>query len=191
MKVAIFGGSFDPVHNGHVEAAQLVLDQTEFEEVWFMPCFNNPLKQKVYASPEHRLEMLRLAAKGMKNAVVSDFEVTNKIPYTAEVLMQLKRQFPRHHFAFVLGSDLAKEFLEGWRMPKLILTNAKIILIAISKSGWKELLPKLKNPLLLEKPTTNDISSSKVRTYIKKGRDISKIVPAAVTDYIESNALYK
>ena len=103
MKVGIFGGSFDPIHEGHVNLAKYVLDQTDLDEVWLMVSPRNPLKDHgPIATDRERLEMARLAVKDISGLQVSDFEFHLPIPsYTYKTLTELKKSYTEHDFRLI------------------------------------------------------------------------------------------
>ena len=128
MKVGIFGGSFDPIHNGHISLAQYVLDHTDLDEVWLMVSPLNPLKPQGYvASDRERLEMARLAVAGHPGIKVSDFEFTLPIPsYTYNTLAKLKEAYPDCDFRLIIGGDNWADF-DRWRNPQEILDEFGLI----------------------------------------------------------------
>ncbi|MDE6291491.1 MAG: nicotinate-nicotinamide nucleotide adenylyltransferase, partial [Muribaculaceae bacterium] len=107
MKVGIFGGSFDPIHMGHISLARYVLDHTELDEVWLMVSPLNPLKPQGYvATDEERLTMARLAVDDIAGIKVSDFEFSLPIPsYTYNTLSKLKEAYPDIDFRLIIGGD--------------------------------------------------------------------------------------
>ncbi|MDE5586230.1 MAG: nicotinate-nicotinamide nucleotide adenylyltransferase, partial [Muribaculaceae bacterium] len=106
-KAGVFGGSFDPIHNGHIRLAQYVLDHTDLDEVWLMVSPLNPLKPQGYvASDAERLEMARLAVAGHPGIKVSDFEFSLPIPsYTYNTLSRLRGAHPDIDFRMIIGGD--------------------------------------------------------------------------------------
>ncbi|MDE7419382.1 MAG: nicotinate (nicotinamide) nucleotide adenylyltransferase [Muribaculaceae bacterium] len=128
MKVGIFGGSFDPIHEGHVNLAKYVLDHTDLDEVWLMVSPLNPLKPQGYvATNEQRLEMARLAVQDIPGIQVSDFEFHLPIPsYTYKTLTELKKSYPDHDFRLIIGGDNWADFGK-WKNPDEILNEFGII----------------------------------------------------------------
>ncbi|MDE6631620.1 MAG: nicotinate (nicotinamide) nucleotide adenylyltransferase, partial [Muribaculaceae bacterium] len=129
MNIGIFGGSFDPIHEGHVNLAKYVLDHTDLDEVWLMVSPLNPLKPQGYvATNEQRLEMARLAVEGIPGIRVSDFEFHLPIPsYTYKTLTELKKSYPDHDFRLIIGGDNWADFYR-WRNPKEIVSDFGVII---------------------------------------------------------------
>ncbi|MBT5020824.1 MAG: nicotinate (nicotinamide) nucleotide adenylyltransferase, partial [Planctomicrobium sp.] len=119
MKIGIYGGTFDPVHLGHLILAETVREQLELDEVWFVPAFQNPLKaDRPVTPPKSRLEMLRFAIAGNPNFRLKEDEVKRKgASYTFETIQKFKLERPDDHFYLMIGADSLAEF-PNWREPK-------------------------------------------------------------------------
>lgn len=194
-KIGIFGGTFDPVHFGHLNLAFHLKEAHGLSEVWWIPAHINPLKEKKPALGSHRLEMLKLAVHGIPEFKVLDFEVKKKEPsYTIETIRELKSQFPDKEFYLLLGDDILEEFMQ-WKDPLELLKLAKPLVYArkslkkpelsflpeevrdIFRKGWTE------GPVL-------EISSTQVRDLLRKKLFTDHLVPPEVLDYIEAGGLY-
>lgn len=184
----IFGGTFDPIHIGHLSLAREALRCGLAEEVWFMvsPC--NPHKQQSLLSDEVvRLEMVRLAVKGEEGMVPCDFEFSLPRPsYTFNTLLALEKEYPEREFALLIGADNWDKF-STWYKFEEILSRYKVIVYPRGNDerpllpGGVEWLPaKLYN-----------ISSTMVREAVAEGCDVSSLVTPAVEEYIRTNKLYK
>ncbi len=200
MKIGIFGGSFDPIHEGHVNLAKYVLDHTDLDEVWLMVSPLNPLKPQGYvATNEQRLEMARLALEGISGIRVSDFEFHLPIPsYTYKTLTELKKSYPQHDFRLIIGGDNWADF-QRWRNPQEILSDFGIIIyprpgetIPATPQNAKR---KTQNAIILTAAPQMPISSTQIRQMIKS--DPKVLAPSQlplnskVSDYIHAHHLYK
>ena len=128
MKVGIFGGSFDPIHYGHINLAKYALEHTDLDEVWLMVSPLNPLKPQGYVATDgQRLEMARLAVADTPGIKVSDFEFSLPIPsYTYNTLRKLKEAYPDIDFRLIIGGDNWAHF-DRWRNPQEILDEFGVI----------------------------------------------------------------
>lgn len=143
-KVAILGGSFDPVHEGHLGMAATVMQSTGIDRVIFVPCFVSPFKSGTVASPEQRVEMLELAIRdlGWEWASVSRFEIERPDPsYSWETAEHFTQAMPETHLHWILGTDQWEQ-LERWAEPEKLRELLKFIVLTrgnaevIPRSGW-------------------------------------------------------
>ena len=127
MKVGIFGGSFNPVHFGHIGLAKWVVANTDLDELWLMVSPNNPLKEATILAPEaERLAAVRKAVQDIPHVEASDFEFTLPRPsYTANTLRALQQAYPQHEFTLIIGEDNLAIFTR-WRDYEYILENFRI-----------------------------------------------------------------
>ena len=127
MKIGIYGGSFNPVHFGHVGLAKWVIEHTDLDELWLLVSPNNPLKPAGILAPEdERLEAVREAIKEIPGLKASDFEFSLPRPsYTANTLRALQKAYPEHEFTLVIGEDNLAIFTQ-WREYEYILKNFRI-----------------------------------------------------------------
>ncbi len=209
MKVGIFGGSFDPIHEGHVNLAKYVLDHTDLDEVWLMVSPRNPLKDHgPIATDRQRLEMARLAVEGIPGIRVSDFEFNLPIPsYTYNTLTELKKAYPDTDFRLIIGGDNWADF-DRWRNPEEILTDFGVI---VYPRPGETLQPptekgkqKRENVTILQSAPKMPISSTQIRQMIKsdpstfnsqnspfRGAGGSSTLSPAVSSYIQTHHLYE
>lgn len=203
MKVGIFGGSFDPVHIGHVNLAKYVLDHTDLDEVWLMVSPRNPLKDHgPIATDRQRLEMARLAVKDIPGLQVSDFEFHLPIPsYTYKTLTELKKSYPEHDFRLIIGGDNWAS-IEKWKNPDKILSEFGIIVYPRPN----EEIPVPSNPkfiiddsslVILKKAPQMPVSSTEIRHLLASRQPTLTPDPSLITldhkvlDYINSHHLYQ
>ncbi|HIP43627.1 MAG TPA: nicotinate (nicotinamide) nucleotide adenylyltransferase [Aquifex aeolicus] len=194
----IFGGSFDPVHIGHIILARDILEYFKAKEVIFVPTYQAPLKNKHSASPEDRLNMLKIAIENETKFKVEDFEIRRKgISYTVYTLRYLKEKY-REELYLLLGSDSFLKF-HLWKESEEILKLAKII-IAEREGKLDEVREYIKRnfPHLVEgkdvfpvKIRRLDISSTEIRNRLAEGKSVYCLVPEKVEEYIKEKGLYR
>lgn len=126
-KIGIYGGSFNPVHFGHVGLAKWVIEHTDLDELWLLVTPNNPLKEAGSLAPEQeRLTAVREAIQDIPGLVASDFEFSLPRPsYTANTLRELQKRYPEHEFTLIIGEDNISIF-DRWREYEYILANFRI-----------------------------------------------------------------
>jgi nicotinate-nucleotide adenylyltransferase len=168
MKVGIYGGSFNPVHFGHVGLAKWVIENTDLDELWLLVSPNNPLKPAgILAPEEERLAAVRDAVKDIPHVIASDFEFSLPRPsYTANTLRALQAAYPKHEFTLVIGEDNIAIF-DKWREYEFILANYRIFVYprkgADKSSIFNLQLPIAKNVVFLANAPLFDISSTSIR----------------------------
>jgi len=182
MTIGIFGGSFNPVHNGHIALAQALVERHIVDEVWLTLSPLNPLKShpEELVADSLRLEMLKLACNGIKGLKVCDIELSMPRPsYTIDTLAALSSAYPAHRFRLIIGSDNMLIF-DKWKDHKRILQQYKPIVYPRPGYLCKE---------VIDLPM-HDISSTRIREAIQAGRDISSYVPVDVANFIKQHRLY-
>jgi nicotinate-nucleotide adenylyltransferase len=193
MLIGVFGGTFDPVHLGHLIAAEQAREQARLDEVVFVPAARPPHKPRESLAPfGQRAEMLALAIAGHPAFRLDDLEKDRPGPsYTADTLEELHRRHPDASFALILGADCLPE-LATWRDPGRIGHLAEIIVVPRAGTGPAErsVPPSVKIKTILEMPLI-DIASHDVRRRVAEGRSIRYLVPRAVECYIETHGLYR
>ena len=166
MKIGIYGGSFNPIHFGHIGLAKWVVEHTDLDELWLMVSPNNPLKDKsILADEQERLREAREAIDvlGTEAIKVSDFEFSLPRPnYTANTLRELKKQYPEYDFTLIIGEDNL-EIFNKWREFQYILDNYRIFVYPRHNCTPYQ-LPLAKDLQLLTEAPYFDISS----TYLRK-----------------------
>lgn len=175
MRVGIYGGSFNPVHFGHVGLARWVIEHTDLDELWLMVSPNNPLKEADTLAPEEeRLAAVREAINGINGLAASDFEFSLPRPsYTANTLRELKKTYPEHEFTLVIGEDNIAIF-DRWREYEYILENYRIFVyprtssrqtggVASAEKGKIDTAKPVKEIRYLSDAPLFDISSTAIR----------------------------
>lgn len=187
--VGILGGSFNPVHIGHMMLASYLVQYTPLDKVWLTLSPLNPLKEPDALIPDmQRLAMLELAVKGAEGIGICDIELSMPRPsYTINTLDLLKRRYPHKEFRLVIGSDNWRIF-EQWRDYGRILSDYGIIVYP--RPGYPVGNIYVDGVEVVDAPVFN-VSSSFVRDALKKGRDMNFFLPQGVYKYILSKKLYQ
>lgn len=178
MKIGIYGGSFNPVHFGHVGLAKWVIEHTDLDELWLLVSPNNPLKPAGILAPEdERLEAVREAIKEIPGLKASDFEFSLPRPsYTANTLRALQKAYPEHEFTLVIGEDNLAIFTQ-WREYEYILKNFRIFVyprksaISDQKSEISDQTSEIRNAeniVFLDSAPYFNISSTELRASNRK-----------------------
>lgn len=193
IKVAIIGGSFNPIHNGHLALADAVIKQLHYDKVYFIPAFCSPHKKK-YASEstEDRLNMVKLAIKDNPFFEVETCELEREgISYTLDTIEYLYSKYNSicGKIGLVIGDDLAKNF-NTWKNPTLLAKKSDIIVAhrVMSVGNFDLGLECFKHKEL--KNSVLPISSSRIRTAIQQNEAWRYLVPPAVYNYIKAKELY-
>ncbi len=199
MNIAILGGTFDPIHSGHLIVADVVRERLAPAEIIFAPAGQPWLKADRHISPVvDRVEMVRLAIQGNRRYRLSTVETERSGPtYTVDTIRELKSQVSaQDELYFILGWDNLLD-LPRWHKPAELISLCK--LVAVPRIGFRvpveatleKLLPGLsKRVILLDKPEI-DISASVIRERVSRGLSITHLVPPAVEAYIKEHGLYK
>jgi nicotinate-nucleotide adenylyltransferase len=195
MRLGVVGGTFDPMHNGHIAAAEAAIDCAELDEVVFVPTGTPPHRPPTVASSEQRLDMCRLATADDPRFSVSDVEAKRSGPsYTVDTLLALRAANPHAELFLVLGWDAAALF-RSWYRPDEVIALAPIVVV--TRPGRKA--PDAKDlaaaglqsgRVVLCERSTPAVSASEIREAVREGRDVSGLVPEAVARYIASAHLY-
>ena len=198
LKIGIFGGSFDPVHYGHLILAEQMKEAARLDRLIFIPTRVNPFKQGIQASSgKHRLEMLRLAVQDSSGFEVSDIEVRNpEVSYTANTMASLQQQYPDAMLYFILGSDAFMK-LDTWYKGEELLRNYHF-LVGLRK-GYDADSAYVKQAEMEQKYGADiqifdipelEISSSDIRLRFQAGKSLRYLMPDSVLGYIEKEKLY-
>lgn len=186
MRLGILGGTFDPIHLGHLAAARAARDCARLDRVLFIPAATPPHRPATVADAEQRIEMCRLAIDDEQGFEVSDIEVRRDgVSYTVDTLHELSRLHPHDELFLILGWDAAKLFTT-WREPDEIRQLASLIIVTRPGSG----APTGTSDIVCERPTP-DISASALRRALAHGEPVTHMVPDAVAAYIARNGLYR
>ena len=190
MHIGIYSGSFNPIHNGHIQLAEYLIDNKLVDEVWFVvsPC--NPLKNQQDLINEYlRLDMLVMSIKNKPQFKASDIEFSMPIPsYSIDTLQELSKQYPDNQFSLMIGSDNALIF-DQWKNYKQLLDKYQVLVYPRIGYDFSEVKGKYPQMQLLNTPYFN-ISSTQIRQSIAQKKDISQWLHPSVRDFILENHLY-
>ena len=207
--MGIFGGTFDPIHFGHLRTAFEMLQALRFDEVRFMPCGNPPHRGTPHADAELRLEMVRVATEAQHGFVVDDRELKRTGPsYSVDTLSQLRAEFPLRPIGLIIGMD-AFLGLPKWYHWREILQLAHIIVA--HRPGWRapdmgplgelladrgthrigDLHQATAGQIYIHDVTQLEISSSEIRELVAMGRDPRFLLPDPVREVIQRSGCYR
>ncbi len=206
--IGVFGGTFDPIHYGHLRSAFEMLQVLRFDEIRFMPCGDPPHRTETFANAEHRLEMVRVAVEGQAGFVVDDRELRRGGPsYSIDTLLSLREDFPRRSLGLIVGMDAFLD-LPSWHRWREILDIAHIIVA--HRPGWRapdmgplgkmltgsgthridDLHEQTHGRIHIHAVTQLEISSTEIRELVAAGRDPRFLMPDAVRDVIAATQCY-
>jgi len=184
MRVALFGGSFNPPHVAHQMAALYILETAPVEELWFVPCFKHPFNKSL-APFEDRFEMCRLTALALGSRVqVSDIEqVIGAESRTLKTVRRLQEDYRQHQFSWVIGSDLVDE-MDHWQGGDELRRTLPLLVVGRAGAGERHADGQTA-PV-----TMPEVSSTDIRERLGEGKPIQGLVPRAVLDYIYQRGLF-
>ncbi|MGI6182657.1 MAG: nicotinate-nucleotide adenylyltransferase [Candidatus Fimadaptatus sp.] len=195
-RLGIMGGTFNPVHCGHICIAGIARRELELDEVRFMPSGDPPHK-RVGVSGAQRLEMVRMAVRGYSGFTISDMEIRRRgRSYTCDTLREISEREPDADIYFILGDDMFMN-IDTWRHPEEIMRRAALAVAPRpGEDGARvmhmrdRLRAKYGARVCVLSGSGPDISSTEVRRRVMQGGDISRLVPGEVAMYIAQNGLY-
>jgi nicotinate-nucleotide adenylyltransferase len=189
MKIGLYFGSFNPIHNGHLIIAQHVLNETDLKQVWFVVSPQNPFKQqKTLLNEYDRLHLVNLAIQKSTSFKAIDIEFSLPKPsYTINTLAYLQEKYPQHQFSIIMGSDSLQN-LDKWKNAETIMQHYPIYVY--TRPGFAANQPKVKELHVLKAPLL-EISATHIRELILEGKSIRFLVPDVVLEEIEETGYYK
>lgn len=188
MRIGILGGTFDPVHKGHIYLAKKACAKLRLDKIIFIPTYLSPHKKGIkVTSAKHRYNMLRLAIAGNKKFKISDMEIKRRgRSYSVETLRRLRKRYGHEaRIFFITGSDSLNE-LDRWKDLVEILKLCRFVVV--ERPGFKAM--KLPLGCMFLKIGAKDISATEVRPIVKQGGSLAQLVPGSVINYIRRNKLY-
>ena len=198
MNIGILGGTFDPVHLGHLSIASAALGQAALEKVLFIPAGQPRLKQsEPSASVDHRLEMVRLATLDIPNYQVCDIEANRPGPtYSVDTLVELSDKLgPTADLFFILGLDVLGQ-LDRWKEPERVLELCQLLVLdrpgeqGFDWTGFYSRIPEAKDRVQVVTAPLVDVSATDLRKRTTAGEPLEGQVPDAVAEYIRQQGLY-
>ena len=201
MKIGIMGGTFDPIHNGHLMLGETAYHQFQLDKVWYMPNGNPPHKKQSNIGMDAitRMEMVRLAIDGIDYFELQDYEVMKEsVSPTYQTLAHFKEIYPDDTFYYIIGAD-SLFAIERWLHPELIFPNCIILAACRDEIDTSEemnsqidyLCQKYDAQIKFLTSPLVDISSSELREMIKNKESIKGHVPQAVEEFIANEGLYE
>ena len=191
-RIGILGGSFDPVHQGHLILAEAAVAHLRLDRLLLMPAFRPAHKRRrALAGVAHRVAMLRLAARGNPRLRVSTFEARRpEVTFTVRTLESLAKRDPAAAWYFVMGEDSLREF-DTWREPSRILELATLAVVPREGRARAAVRPALRRRVVFVPMPPIGISSSEIRRRVRRGASVRYWVPDAVLSYMERHGLYR
>ena len=207
--IGVFGGTFDPIHYGHLRSAFEMLQALDFEEVRFIPCGDPPHRGVTFASAERRMRLVELAVAGQEGFRADDRELRRDGPsWTIDTLIELREEFPQRSLGLIVGMD-AFLGLPSWHRWEEMLSQAHIIVA--HRPGWKapdigalgeliaergthrieDLHEETHGRVHIHAVTQLEIASTEIRDLVAAGRDPRFLMPDAVRDEILETGLYQ
>jgi nicotinate-nucleotide adenylyltransferase len=196
-KIAIYGGTFNPLHNGHVVALQTIIDSELFDEVHLMPSGVPPFKQDEAGTLIHRLEMSKIVCDNLKGIILNREEVDSEnLSYTYDTFISLNNRYPNTKHYWTIGYDNLYN-VETWYRGEDLLSSLGFIILNRGGYDKQDAMEKMNEFttkygtefIQLDMPNI-EISSSDVRLRVKNGKSIYGFVPDSISSYIQQNDLY-
>ncbi|MGO4109962.1 nicotinate-nucleotide adenylyltransferase [Paenibacillus sp. YAF4_2] len=193
-RIGIMGGTFDPIHIGHLIAAEAARDSLGLDEVWFIPTYHPPLKDnQPGVSSELRLQMVQEALGGNPSFKALDIELQRGgMSYSIETVLELKKRHPDDAFSYIIGSDRINDLPKWHRIQEL---TELITFIGLEREGTpvqlEQLPDDLRQRVTMSAMPPIGISSTDIRSRVQSGRSIEYLVPDTVHQFIKRRGLYE
>ncbi len=212
MRIGILGGTFNPIHYGHLHIAEEVLQGCELDQIWFLPTCRPPHKQLADdVSFARRLAMVELAVQERPEFLAVDIEGRRGgTSYSVETLEELRREYPEHQFYFIMGLDSFQE-ISSWKEYSRLFELAHMVVTA--RPGFSGALEQFLPVAIADRfcydaeskklthdagftvseltHTSRDVSSTEIRQRLRQGKSVDRLLPALVIEYIKAHRLYQ
>jgi nicotinate-nucleotide adenylyltransferase len=192
-RLGVLGGTFDPVHNGHLIIAEALREKLDLVQVLFLLSARPPHKSSpALASWQDRLHMIQLALKGNPHFQASDIEIERDgLSYTVESIEQLELRYgKKYRILFVVGADSILEIFT-WREPQRLLASRSLVVVPRPGFDLNDLDPEVAKGVTVIQTPLIEISSTDIRRRVRDGRSIQYLVPSEVASYIHRQNLYR
>ena len=194
--IGLLGGTFDPIHNGHIHIGKAAKSQLNLDKIIYIPNGTPPHKAKVISDGLDRFNMTSLAIQGLDGFSVSDYEIKKTTPgYSVETVSYFKNEFPDDEFVFIMGED-SLDYIDKWYKPEVLLKMCRFAVVIRGgfKGDTEEKIRVLKEEFGADvsfvKCEGIEISSSEIRKRITEGKCVDDFLNAEVITYIKKRGLY-
>jgi len=191
MRIGLFFGSFNPVHNGHLAIAQFLKQKEGFDQIWMVVSPNNPLKEPhELAHEKDRLNMVKLAIQNLPYLHTCDVEFSLPKPsYTIETLHYLEKQYPNDEFSLILGADNIENFHQ-WKNYEEILNKYFIYVYPRNSDNFEQ---EIEHPhiIYVDDAPLLPVSATKIRSFLQQKKLVFQYLPTSVIQYIKEKGLYQ
>lgn len=198
MRIGVLGGTFDPIHIGHLRAAEEVAERLSLDRVFFIPAGQPPHRNPPQVSAKHRLAMVRLALAGNPRFACLDWEFRRPGPsYTVDTLAQIAARWPKAERFLILGADQSLH-LPSWREPLRLAGLARLVIIsrpgaaktAVQREVRRTFPAALRRACMFVPIPGLDVSSTQIRASLRGGESVRYLLPAPVLRYLRRHRLY-
>jgi len=192
MHIGLFGGTFNPIHTGHLIIADALINQTSINKIIFIPAAIPPHKQnQTISAAKHRFKMIQLAIQDFPEFEVSDFEIKRgEVSYTIQTVQCFLDRYTSDTLYFIIGADSLAE-MKLWREPERLIHMIRFIVVNRPGFDMNEIKPEFHENVLWVNTPLIEISSTQIRQQVRNHQSIRFLVPSTVENYIHKNALYQ
>ncbi len=190
MRIGLFGGTYNPIHNGHLIVAQDIVRKLKLDKIIFIPCGVPPHKVgHDMLSSEHRYNMVKLAIKGDPEFELSDIEVKRDgKSYSIDTVMHFKKEYPEARIFFIIGADILTA-LHTWKDIDRLINECEFVIM--TRPNHRARAAKVRNVGHFLNVRDIEVSSTEIRSLIRSGRSVRYMVPKEVEKYINEHKLFR